>query len=153
MNYNITSTVDDLFLDTSSVIYSKINKRVLRRNFDEEITLDDLTVYKRNKIRLEAPDADCLQDIESISLLNDEYFLRDLDELDVTYPIKKKDRGCFLIFNHVNFYNNLKLSSRPCSVKDANELKELFEKELKFSNVKIFQDLPKDEILNWLTQS
>ena len=35
-------------------------------------------------------------------------------------------------------------------MKDANELKELFEKELKFSIVKIFQDLTKDEVLNWL---
>ena len=52
-----------------------------------------------------------------------------------------------------NYNTDLNLSPRPSSVKDANELKELFEKELKFSIVKIFQDLTKDEVLNWLKQS
>jgi len=146
----ITNSVDKLFIDTSSVIHSTSKRIVIGKKLDKELTLDDLNISKRNGTEVETTDSGCFKDTEQITVLNDKCFLRDLDNLDVEYPINKNNRGCFLIFNHMNYDTNLNLSPRPSSVKDANELKELFEKELKFSIVKIFQDLTKDEVLNWL---
>jgi len=150
---NLSKFLDESKNDDQHIPAGQLLDGVYSPKEDVELSFEDVFPTMDSELSSQLENVQPVPEYSEAKVeINHQKIVLTSDIEEYVYKMSSKERGCFLIFNQINFDPHLGLNSRERSLKDANELEKVAKEVFKFKYTRVFQDLKIKEIFFWLNQ-